>query len=273
VDDSKSANESVVGLVPAAGRAKRIAPLPCSKEIFPIGFRRDEQGEVRPLVASHHLFTKFAKAGANRAYVVLREGKWDIPAYFVDGQVVGLDLAYLVIPGSIGPPDTLDRAYSFVSNDTVVFGFPDILFGPDDVFVKLLARLRDADADVVLGLYEAEDTRSMDMVGIDGDGRVQSFVLKPPATDLRYGWVCAVWSPTFTEFLHGFVQGEVARERARQGAYRDIDPQGDLPLGAVVKGALDAGLIVYGLAFPGESYCDIGVPGHLVEAVRSSTST
>ena len=93
---------SVVGLVPAAGRAKRIAPLPCSKEIFPVGFRRDAQGDVRPRVASHDLFAKFARAGASRAYVILREGKWDIPAYFVDGRIVGLDLAYIVIAESIG---------------------------------------------------------------------------------------------------------------------------------------------------------------------------
>ena len=263
---------SVVGLVPAAGRAKRIAPLPCSKEIFPVGFRRDAQGDVRPRVASHDLFAKFARAGASRAYVILREGKWDIPAYFVDGRIVGLDLAYVVIAESIGPPDTLDRAYPFVSQDTVVFGFPDILFGPDDVFEKLLAKLREANADVVLGLYRAQDTASMDMVKIDQDGRVQSIVLKPPTTELRHGWVCAVWSPVFTEFMHTFVRRARGRGDADKDAYREIDSQGDLPFGAVMKSALEAGLRMWGLVFPDDSYSDIGVPDHLVEAIRLSSS-
>jgi dTDP-glucose pyrophosphorylase len=263
---------SVVGLVPAAGRARRIAPLPCSKEIFPVGFRRDAQGEVRPRVASHDLFAKFARAGASRTYVILREGKWDIPAYFVDGGIVGLDLAYIVIAESIGPPDTLDRAYPFVSQDTVVFGFPDILFGPDDVFEKLLAKLAEADADVVLGLYEAQDSTSMDMVKIDQDGRVQAILLKPPTTELRYAWVCAVWSPAFTEFMHTFVQRARGRGDADKDAYRQIDSQGDLPFGAVMKGAIEAGLRVWGLVFPEDSYNDIGVPDHLVEAIRLSSS-
>jgi hypothetical protein len=264
---------SVVALVPAAGRAKRIAPLPCSKEIFPIGFRRDANGEVRPRVASHDLFVKFSKAGARRAYVIRREGKWDIPAYFGDGRIVGLDLAYIVIDESIGPPDTLDRAYPFVGNDLVVFGFPDILFGPDDVFERLLQKLREANADIVLGLYEAQDTRSMDMVGIDEHGRVQSIILKPPATDLRYGWVCAVWSPLFTEFMHSFVRSERGKDAADKEAYRHIDPQGDLPLGAVLKGALEAGLRMFGIQFPDDSYRDVGVPDHLVEAVRLSANS
>jgi NDP-sugar pyrophosphorylase family protein len=264
---------SVVGVVPAAGRAKRISPLPCSKEIFPIGFRRGEDGRIRPRAASHHLFEKFSKAGATKAFVILREGKWDIPAYFGDGRLVGLDLAYIVIGESIGPPDTLDRAYPFVNKDAVIFGFPDILFGPDDVFEKLLDRFRETEADVVLGLYEGEDTRTMDVVKIDDEGRVQSIVLKPPVTDLRHGWLCAVWSPAFTEFMHAFVKRERSKDSSERRAYRQIDPQGDLPVGAAIKGALDEGLRMYGVVFPDERFCDIGVPEHLVDAVRKSATT
>src|SRR5215217_2645224 len=100
-----SRERDVVGLVAAAGRAKRIAPLPCSKELYPIGFRRDERsGECRPKVASHYLLEKFRRAGIERTYVVLRDGKWDIPAYFTDGGLVGLDLAYVVVSESLGPP-------------------------------------------------------------------------------------------------------------------------------------------------------------------------
>lgn len=33
-------HQNMIGLIPAAGKAKRLQPLPCSKEIFPVGFHR-----------------------------------------------------------------------------------------------------------------------------------------------------------------------------------------------------------------------------------------
>ena len=43
--------EQVVGLLPAGGQGTRIGPLPCSKELFPIGFRSHEEGQdLRPKV-------------------------------------------------------------------------------------------------------------------------------------------------------------------------------------------------------------------------------
>jgi glucose-1-phosphate thymidylyltransferase len=263
----------VVGLVPAAGRGKRIAPLPCSKELYPIGFHQyEEDGTLRPKVASHELFEKFRNAGIITAYVILRNGKWDIPAYFGDGQMVGMSLAYLVITDSLGPPDTLDRAYPFVAKRVVALGFPDILFGPNDVFERLLARLYETNSDIVLALYLARDVRLSDMVAFDGEGRIHSMVLKPPASDLRYDWVCAVWTPAFTDFMHAFLKRERAKDDPERLAYRHIDAQGDLPVGLVIKAAMENGLRVYGLTFPHNTYLDIGTPDNLVEAVRESVS-
>jgi dTDP-glucose pyrophosphorylase len=261
----------IVGVVPAAGAGKRIAPLPCSKELYPIGFRRDrESGELRPSVASSQLLEKFQAGGIATAYIVLRDGKWDIPAYFRDGRMVGLNLAYVVISGSIGPPDTVDRAYPHLHGKAVAFGFPDILFGPHDVFRRLREQLDTGASDVVLALYAAHDTRIMDMVDATPEGEVQAMALKPPVTDLRSTWVCALWTPTFSEFLHEFVAAE--RKNADAGGlnYGGIDAQGDLPMGAVLKAAVAQGLRVHGVRFPGERYTDIGTPDSLVEACRRS---
>jgi glucose-1-phosphate thymidylyltransferase len=261
----------VVGLVPAAGSGQRIAPSPCSKEIYPIGFRKDERtGELRVKVASHDLLDKFRHAGIHNVFVVLRNGKWDIPAYFVDGRGVGLNLAYIVIDDSIGPPDSLDRAYRFVEKHTIAFGFPDIQLGPSDVFARLLRRQSETEADIVLGLYQAADVSGMDMIDFTEDGRVSDVVLKPPASHLRFAWVCAVWTAAFTDFLHRFVGSE--RAAASHRRYADIDSRGDLPVGAVIKAALENGLRVYGLPFSEESYLDIGTPNNLIEAVRRSAT-
>ncbi len=104
----------VIGVVPAAGKAKRIAPLPCSKDLYPIGLsRKGEKGELRAKVVSEYLFDKFRNAHIKKAILLIRDGKWDIPAYFGDGKIVDMDLAYMVIRESCGPPETIDRPYLF----------------------------------------------------------------------------------------------------------------------------------------------------------------
>ena len=137
--------------------------------------------------------------------MVIRQGKWDIPAYWGDGSMLGMHLAYVPIDNSVGPPDTIDRAYPFVKDKIVAFGFPDILFRPKDVFTKLLARLNRQGSDVVLALFRAHNTKEMDMIDIDANQRVRAMHLKPNETRLKYAWLCAVWTPTFTEFLHSFL--------------------------------------------------------------------
>jgi glucose-1-phosphate thymidylyltransferase len=181
-----------------------------------------------------------------------------------------MNVAYLVIDDSIGPPDTLDRAYPFVGQQSVAFGFPDILFGPDDVFDRLLRHLDETNSDIVLGLYPAHDVRQMDMIDVGADGRIHSIVLKPPSSQLRYTWVCAVWTAAFTQFMHDFVGSERARADRDALAYRDIDPQGDLPVGAVIKAAIEKRLRVHGVTFPDNTYIDIGTPENLIEAMRTS---
>ena len=76
----------LIGLLPAGGKAERLQPLPCSKEIYPIGFRlKDGDRGVRPKVVCHYLLEKMRSAGVTKAHIVLREGKWDIPAYLGNG--------------------------------------------------------------------------------------------------------------------------------------------------------------------------------------------
>src|SRR5919198_802835 len=91
----------VLGLIPAAGQATRIAPLPCSKEIYPIGLSLLDEGRgSRPKVACHYLLEKMRAAGIAKSYIVLREGKWDIPTYLLDGWMFQMHLAYLMIERS-----------------------------------------------------------------------------------------------------------------------------------------------------------------------------
>ncbi|MGH8772647.1 MAG: hypothetical protein ACREV2_15955, partial [Burkholderiales bacterium] len=68
----------VVGLIPAAGRALRLKPLPCSKELYPIGFHEAEPGvPFRPKVVCHYLLEKMRAAGITQVCIILLRGKWD----------------------------------------------------------------------------------------------------------------------------------------------------------------------------------------------------
>ena len=69
------AHQEPVDLLPAAGEATRIDPLPCSKELYPIGFRSVADGQsTRPKVAAHYLLEKMRLAGIAKIYVILRPG-------------------------------------------------------------------------------------------------------------------------------------------------------------------------------------------------------
>lgn len=264
---SDHALPEVVGLIPAAGQAKRLQPFPCSKEMFPIGFSRDERtGAPRPKVVSQYLLEKFQTAGINKAYIVIREGKWDIPNYFREGNGVGMSLAYLVIQGSLGPPDTIDRAYPFVAQNRIAFGFPDILFGPKDAYRRLIQKQEQTKADVVLGLHCIEDPRVWDMVDADESGLVRGIIMKPSTTTLTFGWDFAVWTPIFSRFLHDFLRSEETKRSLDRLANTANDPGGDLAVGVVLQAALKAGLLIQSVKFPDASHLDIGRPENLVRA-------
>ena len=122
--DKIKTGRELVGLLPAAGSAERISPLPCSKEIFPVGFfmSRDTFGR-RPKTAAHYLLENMQNAGAEKAFIVIRKGKWDIPAYFGGGEFVPINIAYMVTDATGGVPFTLDKAYSFYKNDLILLDF------------------------------------------------------------------------------------------------------------------------------------------------------
>ena len=268
-DCGRVRGHGVVGLIPAAGRARRLAPLPCSKELLPIGLGTLAGCEAaHPKVASQFLVDQFRAADVRKVIVVIRQGKWDIPGYWSDGSRLGMHFAYVVVDETGGPPDTIDRAHAFVREEVVVFGFPDILFHPETVFAQLLARLSNSTADVVLGLFPAHNPSVMDMIEVDRRGHVRDLLLKPRQTTLRWAWICAVWMPTFTEFLHGFLGRMRRLSRGQVRGNRRIDPQGDLPVGAVIQAAIRERLTVEAVKFSNGRYLDVGTASAWAQASR-----
>jgi glucose-1-phosphate thymidylyltransferase len=204
------------------------------------------------------------QGGVQKAYVVLRDGKWDIPAYLGDGEEIGLQLAYLIGRVPFGVPFTLDQAYDFVRGHRIVCGFPDIITEPEGVFGPLLQRLDETGAAAALALFPADDPQLMDQVQVDGDGRVGFVQVKPGPDRLDSGWVVAAWGPEFTELLHSWVVE--ASENIRRHGSLEREPH----LGDVVQAAIEAGLVVQSVPFPSGSFIDIGAPERLSEIWRRS---
>jgi glucose-1-phosphate thymidylyltransferase len=249
--------QDVIGLIPAAGRATRLPDLPCSKEVTPIGHTPDESGQSgHPKAVCQYLLEKMRFADIKQAYIILREGKWDIPAYFRDGSVVDMHLAYLLTELPFGAPYTLDQAYPFVKDSLVALGFPDILFSPDDAYTRLLEHQQQTSADVVLGLFPADRPEKVDMVDVDPRGNVREIVIKPKGSDLRYTWGIATWTPRFTQFMHEYLAREKASAADRREWY----------VGHVFQAALQESMSLRALTVSDEAYLDIGTPEDLAKA-------
>lgn len=252
--------------MPAAGEAKRIAPIPCSKELFPVGFLAPSNpGAALPKVACQYLIESMRSSGVQNVFCVLREGKWDIPTYLQDGRGLNVNLAYLMMGRPFGVPFTLDQAYPFVRDALIVCGFPDILFRPADAFVHLLERQADTQAEIVLGLFPTDRPQKVDMVELDARSRVCDIVIKPTQTSLRYTWLIAAWTPAFTWYMHSHLCAMSQMELDELIAGRS-----EIFLGDVIRSAIRDNMQVEAVRFDAGEYLDIGTPDDLLRAVRGT---
>jgi glucose-1-phosphate thymidylyltransferase len=200
---NKKDGREIIGLIPAAGEAKRIAPLPCSKELYPVGFEIEEESNLqRPKSASQYLIEKMHYVGVSKIYFILRKGKWDIPSYLGDGSRFGLHFAYLIMRLPFGVPYTLDQAYPLIKENVVVFGFPDIFFECNKAFQKLINKIKSCNCDIALGLFLSDRPGKADLVEFDSKRKVRKIVKESKHTRLKYTWGIAAWTPYFTNYLH-----------------------------------------------------------------------
>jgi glucose-1-phosphate thymidylyltransferase len=251
-------SSDLIGLIPAAGIAARIAPLPCSKELFPIGYQAGlGKGELRPKPVCLYLLECMRAAGVRRTFIVLRTGKWDIPTYLGSGSIVGMNIAYLIMQKPFGAPYTIDEAYPYIDQANVAFGFPDILFNGEGVYDRLNQQLLSGQADVVLGLFRIQDGQRADMVEVDSNGRVRNILIKPGETNLDYAWITAVWRPTFTTFMHNFLALQLKQE----------SPEQELYIGDVFQAAIEKQMTIESVLFYDRHFYDIGTPEGLLKAI------
>lgn len=262
-------SEEIVGLIPAGGHAARLSPLPCSKELFPIGWQADKMGKMKPKAVSHFLLDKYKAAGIRKTYFILRKGKWDIPQYYGDGEMVDMHLAYLMMNLSHGHPFTLDQAFPFTKNNLVAFGYPDVLFEPEDSFVHLIRKQSETKASVVLGIFPIRsDQRWTDIMSFGEGKKIQTISVSGPAgSGEKWGWAIAIWTPEFSLFMHDFLKEEIKQNRF-------TGPDGkEYTMNHVFQAALDKGLLIEPVMFDSGFVQDVGTPEDLIAAQRKQLAS
>ena len=259
----KSAPDAV-GLIPAAGKATRINPLPCSKEIYPVGYFGDHdelRGQPKPVCL--YLLEQFRSAGVDTALIVINREKTDILRYLGDGSPFGMNLAYVVDSQPQGVPFSLDRAYKFIKDKQVLLGFPDIIMETRDPFTALLKKLAEADGDIALGLIPVSEPQKWDMVDLTEGGKVRDIVIKREQCRLKHAWVFTAWAPTFTEYLHRILRESESAEGSESG-----DRNRELQLSNIFLAAAEEGLTIETELFEPGFCVDIGTREGLKRTIK-----
>ena len=213
------------------------------------------QLQKRPKVVSQYLIEDLVQAGTDRVFLILGEGKSDIMSYYGDGRRFGANFAYLFQEKLNGMPNALALAQPWIDDATVLFGMPDTIIEPKNVFLNLLNDHLESSADLTLGLFPTSTPGKFGMVECDPDGTVVQTIDKPEETTLTLMWGCACWSLKFTQLLGRYVESVA-------------DSGGEAVLGDVFNLALQEGLSVRGCEFEDGQYIDIGTSDELDIALK-----
>jgi glucose-1-phosphate thymidylyltransferase len=225
------------GIIPAAGLGTRIQPLAFSKELLPVGVRRDGEAE-RPRAVSEYLVDRMLLAGATRICFVVAPSKNDIISYF-GGQIGSAAICYAVQQNPRGLCDALFAALPFIApQDEVLIGLPDTIWFPETGFRCL------PDGQFSFLLFPTDHPEYFDAVVSDQHGWVKEVEVK--RAEAASNWIWGAFKMPAREMA---VLHDLWQERHCEDQY----------MGTLVNEYIRRGNRV--LAVPrGETYVDAGTP-------------
>jgi dTDP-glucose pyrophosphorylase len=237
----------VWGVIPAAGNGTRIQPLAFSKELLPVGGRRDEISE-RPKAVSEYLVDRMTRAGADKICFVISPGKSDIVEYYGTGKATSAELAFVVQPEAVGLCDAIFRAHVVIPDEEpVMVGLPDTIWFPEDALAAL------PDDKLSFLLFPVEEPQHFDAVVTDEAGRVLEIQVK--SLNARSNWIWGAFK----------MPGRLFHELRRFWLER---PEPDEYIGTLVNAWLAQGGEAVGVR-AGTTYVDVGT----LDGYRSAMQT
>jgi dTDP-glucose pyrophosphorylase len=172
----------VLGIAPAAGAGTRLQPLAFSKEVLPVGSRRDNEGVERPKAVSEFLVERMLAAGADRICFVISPEKTDIVEYYAKHPECER-FCYVVQERPRGLCDALFRPGGLVRDDEeVLIGLPDTVWFPKDGF-----RLLPPD-ELALLLFPVDRPELFDAVLATPEGAVTEVRVKSADPGTKWVW-------------------------------------------------------------------------------------
>jgi dTDP-glucose pyrophosphorylase len=164
----------VVGVIPAAGHARRLRLAAGSKEMLPIG--------DRPVIS--YLVERLSAGVPAGIRLVTRPEKSDLVAW---AREHGLDVVFSAPPNVCA--SVLDGSQDLDDDAIVLTGFPDTVWEAKDAFAKLRSAVLDGHR-IALGLFETTEPERCDIVDVGPDGTVRSIVVKPTRPSATLTWGC-----------------------------------------------------------------------------------
>lgn len=236
---------STWGVIPAAGLGTRIQPLAFSKELLPVGTRRDGETD-RPRAVCEYLLDRMLLAGATRICFVISPAKTDIMNYF-GGRIADVAICYAIQPNPSGLCDAIFTALPFLSPaDDVLVGLPDTVWFPETGFCCLPER------SFSFLLFPVDRPELFDAVLSDTQGRVREVQVKTPEASSKWVWGAFRVPARDLGSLH-----QLWCERRQEDQY----------IGTLVNEYIRRGGVVN--AVPGgERYVDVGTLHGYREAVK-----
>ncbi|WP_373372201.1 MULTISPECIES: sugar phosphate nucleotidyltransferase [Sorangium] len=233
------------GVIPAAGLGSRIQPLAFSKELLPVGTRRDGDVE-RPRAVSEYLIDRMVLAGATRLCMVISPGKSDIVEYY--GASVGpAHICYVVQPAAAGLCDAIFRSLPWIRpEEDVLVGLPDTVWFPEHGLCSL------GGGGLSFLLFPVEHPELFDAVVTDEEGRVLEIQVKQRGARSRWVWGAFRLTGAVMQELHG-----LWCERGREDPY----------IGTLVNEYLARGGSARAVR-AGEAYVDVGTLHGYHEAIQ-----
>jgi glucose-1-phosphate thymidylyltransferase len=231
------------GIVPAAGQGSRMQPLAFSKELLPVGSRRDGDRE-RPRAVSEYLVERLVLGGADKICFVISPGKSDILEYY-GGGVFSASVFYSVQPHASGLCDAIFRALPLIADDEqVLVGLPDTIWFPEGGLRAL------PDDELSFLLFPVARPELFDAVVLDGD-RVVEIQVKRPDARSRWIWGAFKMPGRTLRELHGLWLGR---------------GQSDEYVGTLINAWMREGGAARGVC-AGEGYVDVGTVQGYREAI------
>jgi glucose-1-phosphate thymidylyltransferase len=244
-----------VGLIPAAGKATRLAPFRYPKELLPIGYERAPDGGLRPRAVAEYGVDALRAAGIDHMFMVVAPWKLDIITYFGDGAQLGVSIGYLCQEEARGLPHAIDIARPWTSGRHVALVLPDTILRPADAMTRLRARYLDTGADLALAVFPTQEAWRLGPVVLRGDS-VERVLDKPRGPAPANTWGAAIWGEKFAGLLHEGLDGTATTGTATTGT---ASPEAGEPvLGHFFDLAVRRGLRAVAVEFPRGSFEDAG---------------